>query len=80
MTEPLSPAAQAVYDAYCRWADNPYYYERSGLVAALQAAADQLPLQPLTRDPADSFEQGLRQGQELSRAELLAIAAELEGK
>jgi hypothetical protein len=37
----LSPASQAVYDAYCRWADNPYYYERSGLVAALRAAADQ---------------------------------------
>ncbi len=48
------------------------------LAAALRAAADQLPLQPLTRDPADPFEQGLRQGQELSRAELLAIAAELE--
>lgn len=38
----LSPAAKAVYDAYCRWADNPYYYERSGLVAALQAAAQQI--------------------------------------
>jgi hypothetical protein len=52
--------------------------EREALAAALRAAADQLPLQPLTRDPADPFEQGLRQGQELSRAELLAIAAELE--
>jgi hypothetical protein len=35
----LSPQAQAVYDAYCKEADNPYYYERSGLVAALRAAA-----------------------------------------
>jgi hypothetical protein len=38
----LSPAAQAVYDAYCQQADNPYYYEHSGLVAALRAAADYL--------------------------------------
>ncbi len=38
----LSPAAQAVYDAYCEQADNPCYYERSGLVAALRAAADQV--------------------------------------
>ena len=35
----LSPAAQAVYDAYCKWADDPYYYDRSGVVAVLQAAA-----------------------------------------
>jgi hypothetical protein len=34
----LSPAAQAVYDAYCEGADNPHYYEGSGLVAALRAA------------------------------------------
>jgi hypothetical protein len=35
----LSPAAQAVYDAYCRRADDPYYYDRSGVVAVLRAAA-----------------------------------------
>jgi len=75
MTKPLSPAAQAVEDAYFN-ADGFGY--RNGLAAALRAAADQIPLQPLTRDPADPFEQGLRQGQELSRAELLAIAAELD--
>ena len=38
----LSPAAQAVYDAYCKEADNPYYYERSGLVAALRAVTKEL--------------------------------------
>jgi hypothetical protein len=73
----LSPQAQAVLDA----ADSTFDRAgttRQGIAAALRAAADQLPLQPLTRDPADPFEQGLRQGQELSRAELLAIAAELE--
>lgn len=36
----LSPQAQAVYDAYCKEADNPCYYDRSGLVAALRAAAE----------------------------------------
>ncbi len=42
MMTDLSPAAQAVYDAYCEQADNPCYYERSGLVAALRAAAQTL--------------------------------------
>ena len=76
----LSPAAQSVMIAGTMGNQNvvndPVY--RQCIAAALRAAADQLPLQPLTRDPADPFEQGLRQGQELSRAELLAIAAELE--
>lgn len=71
----LFPAAQAVLIAF-RMA--PFDRDEPCLAAALRAAADQLPLQPLTRDPADPFEQGLRQGQQLSRAELLAIAAELE--
>jgi hypothetical protein len=85
----MSPAAQAVFSAWAKPVDVDRSLVASGqaleaqargaLAAALQAAADQLPLQPLTRDPADPFEQGLRQGQELSRAELLAIAAELEG-
>lgn len=78
MTEPLSPAAQAVYDAYCRWADNPYYYERSGLVAALRAAADQvLAVQwegRIEPDAAHSL------GINWTRDALHAIAAELEGQ
>ena len=72
MTE-LSPAAQAVLDAYRgRWD-----YD---LAAALRAAADCLPIQPLTREPPDQFEMGLAQGQALSRSELLAIADELEAQ
>jgi hypothetical protein len=76
----LSPQAQAVLDALCmeELSGPQQLMARAHAAAALRAAADQLPLQPLTRDPADPFEQGLRQGQELSRAELLAIAAELE--
>jgi hypothetical protein len=78
----LSPQAQAVLDAlYMEELNGPQQLmARAHASAALRAAADQLPLQPLTRDPADPFEQGLRQGQELSRAELLGIAAELEAE
>lgn len=75
---PLSPAAQAVWEAFNQDEAGVFVDYGEKLAAALRAAADQLPLQPLTRDPADPFEQGLRQGQELSRAELLGIAAELE--
>jgi len=73
MTEPLSPAAQAVYDAYCKEADNPYYYERSGLVAALRAAADQIEDLYCDGDVEDS------PGVVFALRQLMLIAAELEG-
>jgi len=83
MADHLSPAASAIVAAFSDRHElcGPFdgNWPELCLAAALRAAADQLPLQPLTRDPADPFEQGLRQGQELSRAELLGIAAELEG-
>jgi hypothetical protein len=63
MTKPLSPAAQAVLDAY------ETSYTESGLVAALRAAADVA----LPRNA-----RGMANRQEL-RAYILAIAAELEG-
>jgi len=81
MTEPLSPAAQAVLDAFTEdnclhdWKHN--HYNIDALAAALRAAADQVVL-PHIEEP-DQFEMGLSQGQELSRAKILAIAAELEG-
>jgi hypothetical protein len=77
MTEPLSPAAQAVLDGFRAV---PTLMDGPSIAGALRAAADCLPIQPLTREPPDQFEMGLSQGQALSRAELLAIAAELEGK
>ena len=60
MTE-LSPQAQAVLDAWDAKLDPmvtclTHDPEREALAAALRAAADQLPLQPLTRDPADPFD------------------------
>ncbi len=77
----LSPAAQAVLAACgCPDPDSPFRLVARGFAgAALRAAADCLPIQPLTREPSDQFEMGLSQGQALSRAEILAIAAELEG-
>jgi hypothetical protein len=73
----LSPAAQAVLDAYnSRW-DND-------LAAALRAAADQVvPVAEVA--PQEDLESGreamawgLRQQTQLTRYQLLAIAAELE--
>ncbi len=75
----LSHAAQAVYDAYREQADNPYYYERSGLVAALHAAADQVisSLPPPCED-FDEYAQGFRAAHVKYRNELLAISEELK--
>lgn len=69
----LSPAAQAVYDAYFEWADNPYYYECSGLAAALRAAVDQIV-------PLYSCNTSATRGQTRLkvRHKLLALADELE--
>ena len=73
MTEPLSPSAQAVLDAY-----ETSYIEsstESGLAAALRAVADQVVPEC---DWANSDLDHLAwQEQQLTRAELLAIAAEL---
>ena len=75
---PLSPAAQAMLDA---WVDQVYDQSRTnaqGLAAALRAAADQvLPEEPLHGgDQRWMYERDARQE---SRKKLLAIAAELEG-
>lgn len=83
MTEPLSPAARAVWEAAMNTPDHmPYEYD---IAAALRAAADQVV--PETRKPsADSdyhlmnWSKSLDQyyQRQQTRAELLAIATELE--
>ncbi|MEB3302000.1 MAG: hypothetical protein VKN56_08525 [Cyanobacteriota bacterium] len=86
MTQPLSPAAQAVLDAYGNEIDFAPFHEiggtdailgseRRGLAAALEALADQVtPL--LGRSPEDS-----REDERLCVCdEILAIAAELRGQ
>jgi hypothetical protein len=75
MTEPLSPAAQAVLDAVC---DNtePDCDTQHLIAAALRAAADQVvPQPPKNWDLISPV--AAREGE--IRLALLAIAAELEG-
>ena len=74
MTEPLSPSAQAVLRA--AGDSEPGIY--ATIAAALRAAADQVV--PQCRKPmyADSWEESAWTAQQDTRAELLAIAAELK--
>jgi hypothetical protein len=72
----LSPAAQAVLDAY--WDDAPLESgARCGLAAALRAVADQVVPHP-GRYPMNEYMEGLRDCKQDFRAALLGIAAELE--
>jgi hypothetical protein len=80
MTTPLSPAAQAVFSAWQgasdgHYSDGEWIPNVSGqLAAALRAAADQVAT-PIPDDcTADVFNRQIK-----IRAELLSIAAELEG-
>jgi hypothetical protein len=75
MTEPLSPAAQAVLDATCsRW---PRSHEWV-IAAALRAAADQVV--PEEANAVGDEHDGARHDQWMRiRYKLLAIAAELDG-
>jgi hypothetical protein len=84
---PLSPAAQAVLDAFTE--DNSVYdwkhnhYNTEALAAALRAAADQaVPLREAPRIRYDAkrptIEWHIWNAYQQSRSRLLAIAAELE--
>ena len=85
----LSPAAQAVMDAYRdeSWTpdeeDNDRYYKfshKAGMAAALRAAADQVvPKKPTLSYPED-YELGVWVASDDARVGLFAIAAELEGQ
>ena len=78
MTQPLSPAAQAVLDALqeasWNWASNEQASPRDIAAAALRALADQVV--PLPRLPYDAC---CDVHAAAIRAEILAIAVELEG-
>ena len=69
----LSPAAQAVLDAH----ENTYI--DSGLVAAIRELADQVVPHP-GRYPMSQYMEGLRNAKHDVRAEILAIATELEAR
>jgi len=79
MTQPLSPAAQAVLDAAINVAESPD--AETIAAAALRAAADQVisPVSPPCED-FDEYAQGFLAAHIQYRAEFLAIADELEGK
>ncbi len=69
----LSPAAQAVSDAY------ETTYTETGLVAAIRELADQVVPHP-GRYPMSEYMEGLRNANHDVRAKILAIADELENQ
>jgi len=71
--KPLSPAAQAVLDAY----ENTYI--DSGLVAAIFELADQVVPHP-GRYPMNEYMDGIRNAKHDVRKAILAIAIELEAR
>jgi hypothetical protein len=78
----LSPQAQAVLDAAMQYEINPECYSREIAAAALRAAADQVVPEEESCEGgfSDSLEHQCRASERrLARAELLALAAELEG-
>ena len=82
--QPLSPAADAVLDAYmnnCGWLDGSLEKDYRCAAAVLRAAADQVVPEEDSYEGgfSDSLEHQCRASERrLARAELLAIAAELE--
>jgi len=82
----LSPQAQAVLDAYSAAADFTFHESldfwgvKAGIAAALRAAADQVVPPALVEEFHDRNPSLPLQMAVEIRAELLAIAAELEGQ
>jgi hypothetical protein len=80
MTEPLSPAAQAVLDAFTgNDTIHGLHLMTPRLSAALRAAADQVVPEPDDIDKGSLSLAAIRNRCKV-RDELLAIAAELEGQ
>ena len=79
MTKPLSPAAQAVLDAFFEGVNYLEDVSPSNVAAALQAAADQVVLMRPTGGRAWTVEQAVAYDALTKAFDLLnAIAAELE--
>ena len=75
----LSPAAQAVLDAALRYEINPECYSREIAAAALVAVADQVVPCEKAPDLMSSPDLERLAQRQHTRAQLLAIAAELRG-
>jgi proline racemase len=82
MSQPLSPAAQAVWKAFNEEEAGVFVDYGEKLAAALEAAVDKVvPEGCLARFSSDSeWQEGFTDANERIRCELLAIAAELEGR
>ena len=77
----LSPAAQAVLDAFfANWADDPLAQDRLCLATALRVVADQVVPEQLEGPTGSGFRWGAWATKSGVRSELLTIAAELEAK
>ena len=78
MSKPLSPAAQAIWDAYETADCDPYEIDprQAGLAAALRVAADQVVEEPIEEN-FDCFNTPWGAATSIRR-DILAIAAELE--
>ena len=76
MTKPLSPAAQAVLDAYGDFEAANI----DAMAAALRAAADQLTPEQLQPSYGDDFTHGAWFARDDMRYDLLRIAKELEAQ
>lgn len=75
----LSPAAQAVLDAFfANWADDPLYQDRLCLATALRAVADQVVPKTPPLKFGSHYLEGIWDGRDEVRDDLLAIATELE--
>ena len=82
--QPLSPAAQGVLDAFNREARPEPHHQQEAIAAALRAAADQV-VPHLEEPDWGAHNDGycdieLYTDHQRKRAQLLAIAAELEGQ
>jgi hypothetical protein len=79
----LSPATQAIMVAWeSEWSKGSFCHEERSVAAALRAAADQVVPEEDSYEGgfSDSLEHQCRASERrLARAELLALAAELEG-
>jgi hypothetical protein len=79
----LSPAAQAVWEAFNETADRVGEFEDYGdaLAAALRAVADQVIVKiPPPCDDFDEYAQGFLAAHVKYRSQILSIAAELGGR
>ena len=76
----LSPAAQAAWTAFETADCDPYFVDprKAGLAAALRAVADQV--MPETKAVDSDLDYGAWEQQQRTRAEILAIADELEAQ